>query len=157
METLSGPVLSFSGSKILPNGAVYSKMPFRFHRRDTNRFSKFHFQTAVASRRLTQNQSFQMLYLHNRSSATTHISSAGRNYELNYDDDSRTKPFWLNMIQEAIWNTRSLLLFIAEQPSQLKYIEWPSFQSTVSLLYSSNTHTHFICICVYARFGFMFI
>ncbi|KAL8546886.1 hypothetical protein ACS0TY_006557 [Phlomoides rotata] len=103
METLSGPVLSFSGSKILPNGAVYSKMPFRFHRRDTNRFSKFHFQTAVASRRLTQNQSFQMLYLHNRSSATTHISSAGRNYELNYDDDSRTKPFWLNMIQEAIW------------------------------------------------------
>ncbi|KAK4410899.1 hypothetical protein Sango_0162900 [Sesamum angolense] len=55
----------------------------------------------------------------------------GRNYQLNYNDDSHTEPFWLNLIREAIWTTRSLLLFLVEQPSQLKYIEWPSFQSTL--------------------------
>ncbi|PKA59094.1 hypothetical protein AXF42_Ash001187 [Apostasia shenzhenica] len=32
--------------------------------------------------------------------------------------------------QEPFWSLRSLVLFLFEQPSQLKYIEWPSFDST---------------------------
>lgn len=38
---------------------------------------------------------------------------------------------------------KSLFIFLLEQPSQLKYIEWPSFQSTVSIsqLKIANTYT----------------
>ncbi|GFP95603.1 hypothetical protein PHJA_001704600 [Phtheirospermum japonicum] len=62
---------------------------------------------------------------------TTHILSSGRNYELDYDDSAHTEPFWLSLIRESIWAVRSLFAFLVEQPSQLKYIEWPSFQSTL--------------------------
>ncbi|GFP93428.1 hypothetical protein PHJA_001487200 [Phtheirospermum japonicum] len=63
---------------------------------------------------------------------TTHILSSGRNYELDYDDGSaHTESFWLSLIGESIWAIRSLFAFLVEQPSQLKYIEWPSFQSTL--------------------------
>ncbi|KAJ4812630.1 Preprotein translocase subunit SECE1 [Rhynchospora pubera] len=32
---------------------------------------------------------------------------------------------------EPFWSLRVLFQFLAEQPSQLKHIEWPSFQSTL--------------------------
>ncbi|XP_010908330.1 uncharacterized protein [Elaeis guineensis] len=32
---------------------------------------------------------------------------------------------------EPFWSLRSLAVFLREQPIQLKYIEWPTFQSTV--------------------------
>uniref|UniRef100_A0A1J3HLG2 Uncharacterized protein n=1 Tax=Noccaea caerulescens TaxID=107243 RepID=A0A1J3HLG2_NOCCA len=33
--------------------------------------------------------------------------------------------------EDPLWSTRSLLSFMAEQPRQLKFIEWPSFTSTL--------------------------
>ncbi|KAG9457679.1 hypothetical protein H6P81_002187 [Aristolochia fimbriata] len=53
---------------------------------------------------------------------------ANRDFE--FDDEFREDPFWLSFIKEALGAVRSLLAFLVEQPSQLKYIEWPTFQST---------------------------
>lgn len=110
----------------MANGAGYHKIPLQIHKSDTIRFSEFHLGTALALRR-TQN--LQKLSFHGRS-APTPIIHAGRN-ELGHSDGYRTESFWLSKIQEVIWATRSLFLFLAEQPSQLRYIEWPSFQSTL--------------------------
>ncbi|KAG7544435.1 Protein translocase complex SecE/Sec61-gamma subunit [Arabidopsis suecica] len=41
------------------------------------------------------------------------------------------EPLWLSLLRDIVGSTRSLLSFMAEQPSQLKYIEWPSFTSTL--------------------------
>lgn len=69
----------------------------------------------------------------------THLSFAGhavkcasfveRNYQSSVDDDE--DPFLINATKQAIWAAKSILQFLAEQPSQLKYIEWPGFQSTL--------------------------
>ncbi|XP_060213446.1 uncharacterized protein LOC132640723 isoform X5 [Lycium barbarum] len=68
----------------------------------------------------------------------THLSLAGhavkcasfvdRNYQSSVNDDE--EPFLINSMKQAIWTAKSILLFLAEQPTQLKYIEWPGFQST---------------------------
>lgn len=39
--------------------------------------------------------------------------------------------FWLSMARDVAGSLRSLAVFLAEQPGQLKYIEWPTFQSTL--------------------------
>ncbi|KAL3514971.1 hypothetical protein ACH5RR_021873 [Cinchona calisaya] len=58
--------------------------------------------------------------------------SVGRNHQLaSTDDDFDQEPFWSNRLKEAFWATKSLFMFLVEQPSQLKYVEWPSFQSTL--------------------------
>ncbi|KAK4752063.1 hypothetical protein SAY87_020861 [Trapa incisa] len=46
-------------------------------------------------------------------------------------DLSPEEPFWLALVKELIWSLKSLLSFLREQPNQLKYIEWPGFQSTL--------------------------
>ncbi|KAK6163078.1 hypothetical protein DH2020_002919 [Rehmannia glutinosa] len=121
-------MLNFSGIKSLPISAGHSKLPFQNHNHDTCRFSKCHRSTALFLRKIP-NPPFQ--YFHHQCSRTTSILSAGGNYQLNYEDDSHTEPFWLNQIRGAIRTARSLFFFLIEQPSQLKYIEWPSFQSTL--------------------------
>ncbi|CAH8338579.1 unnamed protein product [Eruca vesicaria subsp. sativa] len=40
-------------------------------------------------------------------------------------------PLWLSLIRDIVWSTRDLFSFMAEQPSQLKFIEWPSFTTTL--------------------------
>ncbi|XP_058079569.1 uncharacterized protein LOC131227773 isoform X2 [Magnolia sinica] len=58
--------------------------------------------------------------------------SGRSNRELRSEEDRlRPEPFWSTLIKEAFWGLRSLLVFLFEQPSQLRYIEWPSFQSTL--------------------------
>ncbi|XP_049405707.1 uncharacterized protein LOC125869186 [Solanum stenotomum] len=69
----------------------------------------------------------------------THLSLAGRavkcasfverNYQSSVNDDE--DPFWINATKQAVWAAKSILEFLVEQPSQLKYIEWPGFQSTL--------------------------
>ncbi|XP_055810899.1 uncharacterized protein LOC129880743 isoform X3 [Solanum dulcamara] len=69
----------------------------------------------------------------------THLSLAGRavkcasfverNYQSSVNDDE--DPFWINATKQGIRAAKSILEFLVEQPSQLKYIEWPGFQSTV--------------------------
>ncbi|PIN01595.1 hypothetical protein CDL12_25896 [Handroanthus impetiginosus] len=128
MATFSGSIVNFSGIKSQAIGADYRKLTFKNCNHDSYRFSKLQSRTALVSR---TNQNFPVLYIQLRCSGTTRFSSAGRNYQLNYNDDSHTESFWLNLIRDAIWATRTLFLFLVEQPSQLKYIEWPSFQSTL--------------------------
>ncbi|KAM2798478.1 hypothetical protein COP1_003431 [Malus domestica] len=47
------------------------------------------------------------------------------------DDDSPHERYFLSLVKEAVWGLSSLFVFLVEQPSQLKYIEWPSFRSTL--------------------------
>ncbi|KAF8378839.1 hypothetical protein HHK36_030188 [Tetracentron sinense] len=56
--------------------------------------------------------------------------SGSNRRELRLNDEFRPEPFWLSSIKEAIWALRSLFVFLVEQPGQLRFIEWPSFQST---------------------------
>ncbi|XP_057807907.1 uncharacterized protein LOC131022437 [Salvia miltiorrhiza] len=124
MATFSGSILNFSGIKILANGAGYPNVPLlQIHKCDATGFSKFHQETGSASRR--------KLSFHGRAIPTPILCAAGRNYELDHNDDYHKEPFWLSTIQTVTWATRSLFLFLVEQPSQLRYIEWPSFQSTL--------------------------
>ncbi|XP_057500966.1 uncharacterized protein LOC130784997 [Actinidia eriantha] len=63
---------------------------------------------------------------------TRYATSAGRNLrELSYGDEFRDEPLWFTTIKKPFWSLKSLFVFLLEQPSQLKYIEWPSFQSTL--------------------------
>lgn len=50
---------------------------------------------------------------------------------LSVDNDNDTDPFLLWLGKELLRDCKSALLFLWEQPGQLKYIEWPSFQSTL--------------------------
>ncbi|KAL3622637.1 hypothetical protein CASFOL_034048 [Castilleja foliolosa] len=120
MATISWTIWNFSGIKSQPIGSCQAKMPFRNHdNHETYRFCKCHHSTSLFnlfSRKIPK---------------TTHIFSSGRNYEMDYDDGAHTEPFWLSLIRESIWAARTLVAFLVEQPSQLKYIEWPSFQITL--------------------------
>ncbi|XP_061369768.1 uncharacterized protein LOC133312562 isoform X2 [Gastrolobium bilobum] len=63
------------------------------------------------------------------------VRSAARNdHHLSFDDDLHQEPFLLTLIKDALRGLKSLFVFLVEQPSQLKYIEWPSFSNTMSLL-----------------------
>ncbi|KAF6150751.1 hypothetical protein GIB67_020834 [Kingdonia uniflora] len=55
--------------------------------------------------------------------------SARSYHELKTNDGSDS--FWLSLTKEAIGGFRSLGVFLVVQPSQLRYIEWPSFRSTM--------------------------
>ncbi|EEF41113.1 uncharacterized protein LOC8283653 [Ricinus communis] len=71
-------------------------------------------------------------YFTAKPSSNKKVLSVGRDYyQLSYKDDSPQEPFLLSFIKEAIWAMKSLFIFLVEQPSQLKYIEWPSFHSTL--------------------------
>ncbi|CAN4097348.1 unnamed protein product [Withania somnifera] len=70
-----------------------------------------------------------IMHLSHADRAAKCASFVERNYQssVNSDED----PFWINATKQAIWAAKSILQFLAEQPSQLKYIEWPGFQSTL--------------------------
>ncbi|CAL0298980.1 unnamed protein product [Lupinus luteus] len=60
------------------------------------------------------------------------VTSAARNDQyLSSNDGLPQEPFLLALIKEVIWGVRSLFVFLSEQPSQLKYIEWPRFSNTL--------------------------
>ncbi|XP_011658604.1 uncharacterized protein LOC101211352 isoform X3 [Cucumis sativus] len=91
--------------------------------------------------RLNKSSLFQRLHtrISKRSGHHLYAGRMGFNHaalEQNYqqpsfNDELPPEPFFLSLIKETFWGLRSLLIFLVEQPSQLKYIEWPSFQSTV--------------------------
>ncbi|XP_038998065.1 uncharacterized protein LOC120123191 [Hibiscus syriacus] len=59
------------------------------------------------------------------------VSIRSNRHRLSFDNELPEEPFLLSLIRETIWGLRSLSVFLVEQPSQLKYIEWPSFVSTL--------------------------
>ncbi|XP_055810897.1 uncharacterized protein LOC129880743 isoform X1 [Solanum dulcamara] len=84
----------------------------------------------------------------------THLSLAGRavkcasfverNYQSSVNDDE--DPFWINATKQGIRAAKSILEFLVEQPSQLKYIEWPGFQSTDTQLLVIKTKSQMLNI-----------
>lgn len=48
--------------------------------------------------------------------------------EYQLDDD---EPLWLAVFRELIVGLKGLVAFLAEQPRQLKHLEWPGFQHTM--------------------------
>ncbi|KAJ4973324.1 hypothetical protein NE237_006498 [Protea cynaroides] len=105
------------------------KLPFRIQRSSAARFEGSN-SIRFVSRRIWGRRNWCSI------DSLTHIkcaASSGRNQqELRFSEDEyRSEPFWSSLIKEAFWALRSLLVFLFEQPGQLKYIEWPSFQSTL--------------------------
>ncbi|KAM3257848.1 hypothetical protein ACQJBY_049892 [Aegilops geniculata] len=45
-----------------------------------------------------------------------------------FDDD---EPLWLAVVREFAVSVRNLVVFLAEQPGQLKHLEWPGFRNTL--------------------------
>ena len=69
-------------------------------------------------------------YLQIQGSSKIMVTRADGPY-LSIDEDIDTNPFFLWLGKEFLRDFRSALLFLWEHPEQLKYIEWPSFQSTL--------------------------
>ncbi|KMT01351.1 hypothetical protein BVRB_9g213650 isoform B [Beta vulgaris subsp. vulgaris] len=57
--------------------------------------------------------------------------SRGGSYGLKFDNEDDEDPFWVHYSKETIRGLKTLLAFLVQQPGQLKYIEWPSFQDTL--------------------------
>ncbi|KAH9304222.1 hypothetical protein KI387_008626, partial [Taxus chinensis] len=47
------------------------------------------------------------------------------------DDDTKLEPFLISLGKHFLRDIKWALLFLWEQPGQLRFIEWPSFQSTL--------------------------
>ncbi|KAH7679851.1 Protein translocase complex SecE/Sec61-gamma subunit protein [Dioscorea alata] len=61
-----------------------------------------------------------------------YAANGGNGYRnLTTKDQFNDEPFWLSLMRDVIWSVRYLVDFLVEQPSQLKYIEWPQFQTTL--------------------------
>ncbi|TVU09772.1 hypothetical protein EJB05_43267, partial [Eragrostis curvula] len=60
--------------------------------------------------------------------ASDHGRQEVRASEYQFDDD---EPLWLAVVRDLAAGLRGLVAFLAEQPRQLKYLEWPGFQNTL--------------------------
>ncbi|KAI5442552.1 uncharacterized protein LOC127120092 [Lathyrus oleraceus] len=69
-------------------------------------------------------------YSNNISTKSATFASKNDQQYISYDD-SPEEPILLTLIKESLWALKSLFVFLIEQPSQLKYIEWPSFSNTL--------------------------
>ncbi|CAN6204622.1 unnamed protein product [Urochloa humidicola] len=47
--------------------------------------------------------------------------------EYQFDDE----PLWLAVVRDLALGFKGLITFLAEQPRQLKHLEWPGFQNTL--------------------------
>ncbi|GAV77248.1 SecE domain-containing protein [Cephalotus follicularis] len=119
-------VMAVYGLQLKYSGVVHpshAKLPCRIQRHDGVKFSGFC---------VLQISRLKFQYCHGKHSGIEHIFSIGSNrHHLSMDNGLTEEPFWLNPIKEAIWSLKSVFAFLVEQPSQLKYIEWPSFQNTL--------------------------
>ncbi|CAB80513.1 hypothetical protein [Arabidopsis thaliana] len=77
---------------------------------------------------------------HVRGSGTVGSVGSARESWSSHKKLPEEEPLWLSLLRDMVWSTRSLLSFMAEQPSQLKYIEWPTFASTVCLVVVVTTY-----------------
>ncbi|XP_010531525.1 PREDICTED: uncharacterized protein LOC104807801 isoform X2 [Tarenaya hassleriana] len=59
------------------------------------------------------------------------VSVTATHQPLSSHDRLPPEPFWLSLLKDFIWSLRTLFSFLAEQPGQLKHVEWPSFKSTL--------------------------
>lgn len=112
-------------SGLITSCTVHPKLSFDSQRYNGSRY-KINGIPLVPKRIDTIQHSFRV------DSHAKYIRSVGRNHhELTFDNNVSEEPFWSTLIKEFLWGLKSLLAFLAQQPSQLKYIEWPSFPSTL--------------------------
>ncbi|KAI9079119.1 hypothetical protein K1719_038958 [Acacia pycnantha] len=100
-----------------------SKFPARFATR-----VDYHKALPSTSRTIRRTK---IKYFHRSHFGTKLVVSAAKNDQLRFDDEFPQEPFWLSLIADVIWGVKSLFAFLVEQPSQLKYVEWPTFSNTV--------------------------
>ncbi|KAA8550196.1 hypothetical protein F0562_001880 [Nyssa sinensis] len=110
------------------SGLIHPKLPFQIQQYSGGR-SKNYNAIQLLSKRVPRARIQSFLA---EGFGTKYAAYVGRNHhELSFDDDLPKESFWLTLIKEAFWALNSLFVFLVEQPSQLKYIEWPNFQSTL--------------------------
>ncbi|KAL5722039.1 hypothetical protein ACHQM5_005609 [Ranunculus cassubicifolius] len=103
------------------------KLPFRL--RTCNAFTVVDFNKLCFAPHKKYRIAYQSLY-----SKGTYLkcsASSGMNQRDGRFSDSQVEPFWVTLSKEAFRGLRSLVVFLIEQPRQLKHIEWPTFQSTL--------------------------
>jgi len=61
------------------------------------------------------------------------VSDHGRQRATEYqiDDDDDDEPLWLAVFRDLAVGLKGLVAFLAEQPRQLKHLEWPGLQNTL--------------------------
>jgi len=61
------------------------------------------------------------------------VSDHGRQRatEYQFDDDDDDEPLWLAVFRDLAVGLKGLVAFLAEQPRQLKHLEWPSLRNTL--------------------------
>ncbi|KAL6846241.1 hypothetical protein ACP4OV_023689 [Aristida adscensionis] len=60
--------------------------------------------------------------------ASDHGRQELRGSEYQFDPD---EPLWLAVVRDLAAGLRGFVAFLAEQPRQLKHLEWPDFQNTL--------------------------
>ncbi|CAK9180982.1 unnamed protein product [Ilex paraguariensis] len=109
-------------------GILHPKLSYKTRRYGGNRFKDYN-AIRLISRKIPNTRICHAL---GEGFGTKYTASVERNHhQLSFDNDFTEEPFWLSQMKEAFRALKSLLGFLAEQPSQLKYIEWPTFQSTL--------------------------
>ncbi|CAN6217875.1 unnamed protein product [Urochloa humidicola] len=56
--------------------------------------------------------------------------------EYQFDDN---EPLWLAVVRDLAVGFKGFVAFLAEQPRQLKHLEWPGFQNTVGIIRDKET------------------
>ncbi|TQD75260.1 hypothetical protein C1H46_039223 [Malus baccata] len=128
MAAASQSVASYCSG--LVHRSSHAKLPFGIRQCNGAKINNCN-DVSVTSRRIVRGgRGIQYLTAHRV--GTICAASVGRDHrQLRIDDDSPQEPYFLSLVKEAVWGLRSLFVFLVEQPSQLKYIEWPGFHSTL--------------------------
>ncbi|XP_019168309.1 PREDICTED: uncharacterized protein LOC109164017 isoform X1 [Ipomoea nil] len=114
-----------SGTLQLTTGIKSPTQPFRIH--CPNRFSFIeHSSVQLTPKKITSVKIEHTSFVSHDVKCYSYVQ---RNHQHLRDDDDNN-PFF-GFLMEPFRVTKTLLSFLAEQPSQLKYIEWPSIQSTL--------------------------
>ncbi|KAL2544092.1 uncharacterized protein Fot_13325 [Forsythia ovata] len=136
MAAVSGLIINYSGVNNPAVCIIHPKLPFQNHNPRKCGFNKCQNGVRLLTTRVnyvtTRIPGVRIPYhLQQHSSTKCFVSARGNYHNSSFNGDSDIEPFWLNAMKEAIWAVRTLLAFLVEQPSQLKYIEWPNIHSTL--------------------------
>ncbi|XP_076894950.1 uncharacterized protein LOC143547398 [Bidens hawaiensis] len=122
MALFSDPVTSFTGINFPKSLSHIRKFPVN----TSVNYQKRHFVYEKSFKTRPQ------YIVQERYGAKYAVSAGSRIHDLSlHNNNNGNEPFWLPPAKGFIRGLKSVLSFLAEQPSQLKYIEWPGFQNTV--------------------------
>ncbi|KAI7734099.1 hypothetical protein M8C21_027198 [Ambrosia artemisiifolia] len=119
----------FSGSLTSFTGISFAKSPLPIQKFTVNSSINYHKRHLVYEKIFKPRPQY---FVRGGYGGKYAISVGRRNNELSlHNNNYGNEPFWLAPIKGFIRGVKSVFSFLAEQPSQLKYIEWPGFQNTV--------------------------